>query len=277
MKCRILKCGECTVTQGYSAAHKANDIVARINGKNTTDYVLAHTSGTVVEVVKNYNRTDKTGTSYGNYVMIKHSNGYHTLYAHLKYGSVTISKGQKVAKGQIIGYMGNTGHSNGAHTHFEVRKNSSYASCINPNPYLNADLPGTTKKSVSYRVYCKGHWYATAKDGQTAGDQINAISGVQVRTGAGCGNTSYRVHIKGGKWLPIVNKWDDTEQGYAGIKGKPIDGFAFKSEKGKVSYRVKTKKSGWLSWVSGFDTNNRINGYAGNIGEEITAIQIKIV
>lgn len=165
---------------------------------------------------------------------------------------------------------------------------SMYASTTCPGNYLrskidyiiseaNKIINPSTKRTVSYRVYCKGHWYATAKDGQTAGDQINAISGVQVRTGAGCGNTSYRVHVKGGKWLPIVTKWDDSDNGYAGIKGKPIDGFAFKSEKGKVSYRVKTKKSGWLSWVSGFDTNNRINGYAGNIGEEITAIQIKIV
>lgn len=165
---------------------------------------------------------------------------------------------------------------------------SMYAKTICPGNYLrskidyiiseaNKIINPSTKRTVSYRVYCKGHWYATAKDGQTAGDQINAISGVQVRTGAGCGNTQYRVHVKGGKWLPIVTKWDDTEQGYAGIKGKPIDGFAFKSEKGKVSYRVKTKKSGWLGWVSGFDINNRINGYAGNLGEEITAIQIKIV
>ena len=265
MKCRILKCGECTITQGYSASHHANDIVARINGKNTTDYVVAHTGGTVVEVVKNYNRTDKTGTSYGNYVMIKHSNGYHTLYAHLKYGSVCVSKGQKVAKGQIIGYMGNTGHSNGAHTHFEVRKNSSYASCINPNPYLNADLPGMTKKSVSYRVG-NGHWYATVSNGAVAGNQKTGIDRLQVK---GDTTIKYRVHIKGGKWLATVSKWDNTDQGYAGIYGKLIDGIAID----KCKYRVRTKK-GWLPWVSGFDINNNANGYAGNLGQEITAIEI---
>ena len=270
---RVLKDAKNQITCPYGNGHVGVDVVKY---RGQLDYIIAHTEGTVVEVVKNYNRTDKSGGSYGNYVRLKHPNGYYTLYAHMKYGSVTVSKGQSVKKGQVIGYMGNTGYSNGAHLHFEVRDKSNKR--INPTPYLDADLPNSTvKRTVSYRVYCKGHWYATAKDGQTAGDQINAISGVQVRTGAGCGNTSYRVHVKGGKWLPIVTKWDDTEQGYAGIKGKPIDGFAFKSEKGKVSYRVKTKKSGWLSWVSGFDTNNRINGYAGNLGEEITAIQIKIV
>ena len=50
----------------------------------------------------------------------------------------------------------------------------------------------------------------------------------------------------------------------------------FASEKGKVSYRVKTKKSGWLSWVTGYNTKDFKNGYAGNLGEEITAVQIKI-
>jgi hypothetical protein len=191
----------------------------------------------------------------------------------MAYGSVKVSKGQKVKKGQVIGYMGMTGHSTAGHLHFEVRDTKNKR--IDPTPYIDADLP-STKKSVSYRVYCNGKWFDTAKDGQTAGNQKNSISGIQIRTGAGCGNTKYKVHIKGGKWLAEVKKWDDTANGYAGIKGKSIDAMMFASEKGKVSYRVKTKKSGWLPWVSGYNTKNSANGYAGILGEEITAVQIKI-
>jgi LysM repeat protein len=56
---------------------------------------------------------------YGSYVVIQHSNGVQTLYAHLS--SVTASRGQSVSQGQLIGHSGNTGKSTGPHLHFEVR------------------------------------------------------------------------------------------------------------------------------------------------------------
>lgn len=56
---------------------------------------------------------------YGNYVVIKHSNGAQTLYAHMN--SVSISQGQTVSQGASIGTVGNTGRSTGSHIHFEVR------------------------------------------------------------------------------------------------------------------------------------------------------------
>lgn len=62
-------------------------------------------------------------SSYGNYVMINHANGYTTLYAHMS--SMAVSAGQTVSKGQVIGYVGSTGYSTGPHCHFEVRYNGS--------------------------------------------------------------------------------------------------------------------------------------------------------
>ena len=56
---------------------------------------------------------------YGNYIVIVHSNGTQTLYSHLR--NLIISPGQFIASGQIIGYVGSTGHSTGPHLHFEVR------------------------------------------------------------------------------------------------------------------------------------------------------------
>lgn len=56
---------------------------------------------------------------YGNYIVVRHSNGSQTLYAHLSANHVGV--GASVAKGEVIGAMGNTGKSTGPHLHFEVR------------------------------------------------------------------------------------------------------------------------------------------------------------
>jgi murein DD-endopeptidase MepM/ murein hydrolase activator NlpD len=75
-------------------------------------------------VVVNVKDGDKSNVSWGNYVKIDHGNKIYTLYAHLKQGAV-VKKGQKVKKGDLIGYMGNTGHSFGNHLHFEIYEGSA--------------------------------------------------------------------------------------------------------------------------------------------------------
>lgn len=76
-------------------------------------------------------------TSYGNYVIIAHYNGLYTLYAHGQAGSICVSKGQAVKKGQQIMRVGSTGNSTGPHLHFEVRKSPGTYSCrVNPLSYL---------------------------------------------------------------------------------------------------------------------------------------------
>lgn len=76
--------------------------------------VLAAAKGTVILAkFGGYNG------GYGNYVIVSHSNGTQTLYAHLN--SVSVTRGQVVSQGQKLGGMGNTGRSTGPHLHFEVR------------------------------------------------------------------------------------------------------------------------------------------------------------
>ena len=58
---------------------------------------------------------------YGNYVILKHYDGYQTLYAHMS--KIIASKGDKVSQGNIIGLVGSTGYSTGPHLHFSVYKN----------------------------------------------------------------------------------------------------------------------------------------------------------
>lgn len=61
------------------------------------------------------------GTGYGNHVVINHGYGYETLYGHMF--RVKAKPGQRVKRGEIIGYVGSTGKSTGPHCHYEVHKN----------------------------------------------------------------------------------------------------------------------------------------------------------
>jgi murein DD-endopeptidase MepM/ murein hydrolase activator NlpD len=64
--------------------------------------------------------------SYGNYIRIKHANGYQTAYGHMSRFAPTSRPGAKVRQGQVIGYIGNTGLSTGPHVHFEVLVSNRY-------------------------------------------------------------------------------------------------------------------------------------------------------
>ncbi len=64
--------------------------------------------------------------NYGNYVRIRHANGYKTAYAHMLRLAAGVAKGVKVRQGQIIGYLGNTGLSTGPHLHYEVLVNNQH-------------------------------------------------------------------------------------------------------------------------------------------------------
>jgi murein DD-endopeptidase MepM/ murein hydrolase activator NlpD len=62
-----------------------------------------------------------TGDGYGNHVAINHGYGYETLYGHMY--RVKARRGQRVKRGEVIGYVGSTGKSTGPHCHYEVHKN----------------------------------------------------------------------------------------------------------------------------------------------------------
>lgn len=70
-------------------------------------------------------------SSYGNYVQIEHGGSLQTRYGHLS--GYAVSQGQKVRKGDLIGYIGSTGRSTGPHLHYEVRVAGV---AVNPVPYM---------------------------------------------------------------------------------------------------------------------------------------------
>jgi murein DD-endopeptidase MepM/ murein hydrolase activator NlpD len=78
---------------------------------------------------------EKGHWGYGNMVTIDHGYGYKTRYAHLQ--KAAVHKGQQVKRGQLIGFIGNTGKTTGVHLHYEVLKNDTP---INPINFFYNDL-----------------------------------------------------------------------------------------------------------------------------------------
>ncbi|MBM7171478.1 M23 family metallopeptidase [Streptomyces sp. G44] len=76
------------------------------------------------------------GPAYGNAVVIKHSNGTYSQYAHLS--QVDVRVGQNVGTGQRVALSGNTGNSSGPHLHFEIRTTPNYGSAVDPVAFLRS-------------------------------------------------------------------------------------------------------------------------------------------
>ncbi|MCX7358351.1 MAG: peptidoglycan DD-metalloendopeptidase family protein [Alphaproteobacteria bacterium] len=92
---------------GYSRMHRGTDFAAP-----TGTAILAAGDGVV----------ERAGpfSSFGNYVRIRHANGYETAYAHMSRFARGMRAGARVRQGQVIGYVGTTGRSTGPHLHYEV-------------------------------------------------------------------------------------------------------------------------------------------------------------
>ena len=80
-------------------------------------------------------RADNSAIGYGKHIRIDHGFGYLTLYAHLN--SYNVKRGENVKKGDIIGFVGNTGRSKGVHLHYEVHKDGKK---VNPVNYFYSNL-----------------------------------------------------------------------------------------------------------------------------------------
>lgn len=105
---------------GYTRMHKGTDFAAP-----TGTPVYAAGTGTV-------ERASRYG-GYGNYVRIRHANGYQTAYAHLSRYGPGIRSGRAVRQGDVIGYVGSTGASTGPHLHYEVLINGSQVDAMSLN------------------------------------------------------------------------------------------------------------------------------------------------
>ena len=114
------------IYQGFSSTHKGYDISG---GGIYGAPIVAAASGRVIFAA--FGTAYNSHNRYGYCVDIDHGSGIATRYAHCS--ALTVSAGDYVTEGQVIGYVGSTGQSTGAHLHFEVRKNGV---AVNPAGYL---------------------------------------------------------------------------------------------------------------------------------------------
>jgi murein DD-endopeptidase MepM/ murein hydrolase activator NlpD len=107
--------------------HYGLDFTAR-----TGTPIYATADGKIQYTIKS---TEKASQGYGNLIIVDHGYGYRTLYGHMSKFNVKV--GQEVKRGEVIGFVGNTGISTGPHLHYEVIKNGRK---VNPVHYLFNDL-----------------------------------------------------------------------------------------------------------------------------------------
>jgi len=123
---------------GYRKMHSGVDFAAP---RGTP--ILAAGSGTV-------ERANRYG-GYGNYIRIRHTDGYKTAYAHLKSFARGVRKGKYVKQDQVIGYVGTTGRSTGPHLHYEVhlhgkKINPRRLSQLAGKPLAKSEMPNFAKR-----------------------------------------------------------------------------------------------------------------------------------
>jgi murein DD-endopeptidase MepM/ murein hydrolase activator NlpD len=97
--------------------------------------------GTPVRAAADGDATGESmGAGYGRQVVLNHGHGYVTVYGHLS--SIAVLPGQHVARGQVIGYVGQSGRATGPHLHYEVRVNNTP---VNPHKYLHTTYAQVAK------------------------------------------------------------------------------------------------------------------------------------
>lgn len=129
----------------------------------TGNIVVAPEDGEVSEVCDKINGYSEKN-SRGNYVILKHDDGVYTAYYHLKKDSISVSKGDRVKRGEKLAEVGATGHATGVHLHYGVKIDSSW---VNPEDYLLG-----RKSLVQERSEIKDDVYYTVK----AGDSLSEIA-----------------------------------------------------------------------------------------------------
>lgn len=210
-----------------------------VGAGHTADNIIAHSDGKVIFCQTGY-KNNIGSTGNASYGnCVKIQHSNDYCTLYAHLASVNVKLNETVKQGQVIGYMGNTGNSYGTHLHFEVWKNGTR---INPKPYINADLYGN------------------------------------IITNGGCtGTITYQAYAE--KWLPEVNKVDDTADGFAGIGNTAISAFRCKPQNGEIIYEGRTLNGNWLGAVNSNDYNKDSgksgDSYAGNLGTSLDGIRIK--
>lgn len=156
-------------TPGKTGDHWGLDVVRYIDKQHTTATIICLADG-IIYAQRKYVKDGQKTPSGGNCVYIRHASGLVSKYLHFAENSVPawIKDNVPVKKGDVIGFMGNTGYSFGAHLHFQVEDKNGNP--IDPEPYLTGekDLNG----NVAYDVLVTCGEYDKAS---TTSGALNAL------------------------------------------------------------------------------------------------------
>ena len=193
------------------------------------------------------------------------------------------------ADNTITTIEGNTGGTKNGEVMRRVRS-MDVVSCAGRPKYAASDTDPVPSKSESpkvlYRVRAGGKWYKEVNGLSSYAGEIGVpITDVAIKVTQG--KVRYRVHIKGGGWLPYVTGYDlnDHENGYAGDK-KTIDAIEvyyftpadLVAQKGyyKAKYRVSPVNGSYYPYQYDNDKGKGMDGYAGEFGKAIDRLQITL-
>lgn len=136
------------------------------------------------------------------------------------------------------------------------------------------------KPTLTYRVFADHKWYGEVKGlSNIAGRSKQAISAIALKVSRG--KIRYRVHLLNGDWLPWVTGYNisDSKNGYAGIKGKVIDGLQVEFNgvgDYKATYRVRKQGAGFWDWQHNTEKDSSQDGYAGVFDTKIDGLQVTL-
>lgn len=193
---RIINESSKRITCGYQGYSGHNGIDLGWRRDETQNKVYVNSKGIVIDLRDGLGTLPLSARSYGNYVLVEHSNGMRSRYAHLRKGTINVIVGQKVDENTTIGIIGESGSALGRHLHFEVYKDGTR---IDPTKYLTNPIYEEVNENIENRNEFK------------VGDKVLLLSGRATSASDGNGNvtTEYDGNIEDTgniKYITIINE-----------------------------------------------------------------------
>lgn len=166
-------------------------------------------------------RVNNCGASYGNHIVYATDDGKSVLYAHMQ-NAPTFKVGQRIKAGQVLGVMGNTGNSYGAHLHIEVQNSKVWGygkNLLNPNSYIDWENFDKEEKEAEFMARKWQNGNTPEKVYQTVADckkKQNPIGSLGKKETADC------VAIVDGCYLLTYSSAGTTKCGFVGYSGGVI-------------------------------------------------------
>jgi hypothetical protein len=261
---RVIQFSTERITNPYGNGHNGIDLGYRKDEE--MNKVYANSDGEVVEVQRNQPHTPGSRT-WGNYVLVKHTNGWYSRYCHLQ-NNIRVNVGDKVNSSTWMAVIGDSGDAEYRHLHYEVSTGYDTSTRIDPTPYLSTPISPEKHYTVKYRSHVQGvGWQTWVGDGETSGTtgRVLRLEALQIDAPF---EIEAKAHIEGIGWKDYGKINKDTVIGTTG-QCKRLECLCFK---GNFKYRIHIRNTGWTCWT-------KADGICtlGSVGQELPIEAIEIL